>query len=166
MRDLAPTHVARAVALIESGQTYRPVARALGASKSAINRNALRYRATGSYDRRRGQGRKQSTTVRDDRFIVLQTLRNRSQTAVQTRSALEEVRGVQISERTVRRRLKEVKLGSYIPAKAPKLEVRHRVARLAFGHEHENWYIDQWSQVLFTDENPFCVNTIDGRERI
>jgi transposase len=166
MRDLAPTHVARAVALIESGQTYRPVARALGASKSTINRNVLRYRATGSYDRRRGQGRKRSTTVRDDRFIVLQTLRNRSQTAVQTRSALEEVRGVQISERTVRRRLKEVELGSYVPAKVPKLEVRPRVARLAFGREHENWNIDQWSQVLFTDESRFCVNTIYGRERI
>jgi IS30 family transposase len=46
MRDLAPTHVARAVALIESGQTYRPVARALGASKSTINRNVLRYSMT------------------------------------------------------------------------------------------------------------------------
>jgi transposase len=78
MRDLAPTDVARAVALIESGQTYRAVARALGASKSTINCNVLRYRATGSYDRGRGQGRKRSTTVRDDRFIVLQTLRNRS----------------------------------------------------------------------------------------
>jgi hypothetical protein len=37
MRDLAPTDVARAVALIESGQTYRAPARALGASKSTIN---------------------------------------------------------------------------------------------------------------------------------
>jgi hypothetical protein len=71
---------------------------------------------------------------------------------------------VQISERAVRRRLKQAELGSYIPARAPKLEVRHRVARLAFGHENENWNIDQWSQVLFTDESPFCVNTIDGRK--
>jgi hypothetical protein len=73
---------------------------------------------------------------------------------------------VQISERAVRRRLKQAELGSYIPARAPKLEVRYRVARLAFGHENENWNIDQWSQVLFTDESPFCVNTIVGRERI
>jgi hypothetical protein len=85
---------------------------------------------------------------------------------VQTRSALEEVRGVQISERTVKRRLKEVELRSYVPAKVPKLEVRLRVARLAFGREHENWNIDQWSQVLFTDESRFCVNTIYGKERI
>jgi transposase len=92
MRDLAPTNVARAVALIESGQTYRALATALGTLKSTINCNVLRYRATGSYDRRRGQGRKRSTTVSNDRFIVLQTLRNRPQTAMQTRSALEEVR--------------------------------------------------------------------------
>jgi hypothetical protein len=70
------------------------------------------------------------------------------------------------AQRTVRRRLKEVELGSYVPAKVPKLEVRPRVARLAFGREHENWNIDQWSQVLFTDESRFCVNTIYGRERI
>jgi transposase len=56
MRDLAPTDVVRAVALIESGETYRAVATALGASKSTINRNVLRYRAIGSYDRRRGKG--------------------------------------------------------------------------------------------------------------
>jgi hypothetical protein len=52
MRDLAPTNVARAVALIESVQTYRAVTTTLGTSKSTINRNVLRYRATGSYDRR------------------------------------------------------------------------------------------------------------------
>jgi transposase len=91
MRDLAPTDVARAVTLIESGQTDRAVATALGASKSTINRNVLSYRATGSYDRRRGQGRKRSTRIRDNRFIMLQTLRNTPQTAMQTRSALEEV---------------------------------------------------------------------------
>jgi hypothetical protein len=62
---------------------------------------------------------------------------------------------VQISERTVRRRLKQVELGSYIPAKAPKLEIRHRVSRLAFGHENVNWNIDQWSQVLFTGRKSF-----------
>jgi transposase len=52
MRDLAPTNVARAVALIESVQTCRAVTTTLGTSKSTINRNVLRYRATGSYDRR------------------------------------------------------------------------------------------------------------------
>lgn len=114
---------------------------------------------------RRGQGRKRATSSQDDHFIKMQTLRNRRQTAVRTRNLLEEVRNVRISERTVRRRLNEVNLRSYVPAKAPKLERSHRVARLAFAREHQDWR-DEWGQVLFTDESRFCVNFVDGRERM
>jgi len=40
------------------------------------------------------------------------------------------------------------------------------VARLGFAREHENWKNDQWANVLFSDESRFCVNSIDGRERL
>jgi len=74
MADMASTDVAKAVALIEIGTTYSDVTDMLGKSKSTIYRNVRRWRQTREYVRRRGQGRKRSTTARDDRFIVLQTL--------------------------------------------------------------------------------------------
>lgn len=52
-----------------------------------------------------------------------------------------------------------------MPAKAPKLEAAHRVARLAFASAYRHWKIE-WSRVLFTDESRFCVNFVDGRERM
>lgn len=166
MGDLAPTDIARAVTLIEIGRSYSDVAEMFGKTKSTIHRNVTRWRQTGEYVRRRGQGRKRSTTAVDDRFLTLHILRNRRLTAVQTRNQLEEVRGTRIGQRTVRRRLKEVGIKSYRPKKAPKLQRRHRVARLAFAREHQNWTNDQWSKVLFTDESRFCINSIDGRERL
>lgn len=165
MSDLPATSVARAVTMIEEGHTYRSVGRALGVSTSVVHRVVRRYRTTGSYVRRRGQGRNRSTSDVDDRFIVLQTLRNRRQTAVQSRNRLQEVRNVNVSERTVRRRLTAAGLKSYVPAKAPKLETAHRVARLAFAREHRNW-TTEWSHVLFTDESRFCVDFVDGREKM
>lgn len=89
--------------------------------------------------RKRGQARNRATSAVDDLFIRVQTLKNRRQTAIQTRNVLEEVHNVRVCERTVRRRLNEVGLKSYVPAKAPKLEVSHRVARLAFARQHQNW---------------------------
>lgn len=166
MGDLSSTDVARAVAMIDNGRSYSDVANMFGKSKSTIHRNVIRWRQTGEYTRRRGQGRKRSTTAIDDRFIALQTLRNRRQTAVQTKNALDEVRGTRISERTVRRRLKEVGLKSYRTKKAPNLQRHHRVARLHFAREHQNWTDVQWAQVLFTDESRFLINSIDGRERL
>lgn len=165
MSDLPATEVARAITMIEAGHTYRSVSIVLGVSVSVVYRNVQRYRQTGSYVRRRGQGRKRATDALDDRFIRVQTLRNRLQTAVQTRNLLEEVRNVRVSERTVRRRLNDVGLQSRVPAKAPKLEVSHRVARLAFARQHRDW-TDEWRRVLFTDESRFCVNFVDGRQKM
>lgn len=166
MGDMTPTDVARAVVLIEIGTSYSDVADMLRKSKSTIYRNVRRWRQTGEYRRRRGQGRKRSTTARDDRFVVLQTLRNRRTTVPQMRNELEEVRGRRTSHRTISRRLKEVGLKAYRTKKAPQLQRRHRVARLRFAREHEIWENDQWVNVLFTDESRFCINSIDGRERL
>lgn len=79
MSDLPATEVARAVTMIEEGHTYRSVSRTLGVSVSVIHRNVKRYRQTGSYLRRPGQGRNRATSALDDRFIRVQTLRNRRQ---------------------------------------------------------------------------------------
>jgi len=116
--------------------------------------------------RRRGQGRKRSTTPKDDRFIVWQTLLSRRKTVPQLRSELEEVRRRRTSARTISRWLKEVGLKAYRTKKAPLLQRRHRVARLDFARERENWENDEWANVFFTDESRFCVNSIDGRERL
>lgn len=165
MSDLLATEVSGAVTMIEEGYTYRSVSSALGVSIFVIYRNVKRYRQTGSYVRRGGRGRNRATSAIDDRFIRVQTLRNRRQTVVQTRNVLEEVRNVRVSERTVRQHLNEVDLKSYAPVKALKLEVSHRVARIMFARRHRNW-TGQWARVLFTDESRFCINSIDGRERM
>jgi hypothetical protein len=46
---------------------------------------------------------------------------------------------------------------------APRLTREHRIARLAFAREHENWNIQDWGNVLFTDESRFCLYTSDRR---
>jgi len=86
---------------------------------------------------------------------------NRRKTVPQLRSELEEVRGRRINARTISRRLKEALLEG--TKKAPLLQRRHRVAKLDFAKD-ENWKNDQ--SFLFTDESQFCVNIIEGRERL
>lgn len=139
MSDLPASEVARTVTLIQEGHSYRSVSRALGVSASVVYRNVQQYRQTESYVRKPGQGRKRATSAVDDRFIRMQTLRNRRQNAVKTKHVLKEVRYVRVSERTVRRQVNEVGLKSYVPSKAPKLERSHRVDSLAFAHNHRDW---------------------------
>lgn len=98
--------------------------------------------------------------------MTLRVLRNRDSTAIGVRNELEEVRGIAVSERTVRRRLKEYGLSARRPANGPELTRGHRVERLRFAREHRNWGIEEWSKVLFSDESRFCLRSPDGRQRV
>ncbi|KAF2899460.1 hypothetical protein ILUMI_06715 [Ignelater luminosus] len=94
----------------------------------------------------------------DDRFLVLNTLRNRHLTSVETKNQL---RGTKVSVWTVWQRLQEVGLKACWPATGPKLLRCHRVARLQFARKHSIWNLAQWSTVLFTDESRFCLYSPD-----
>ncbi|CAH2267578.1 jg11867 [Pararge aegeria aegeria] len=147
MPDLAPTEIARALEMRRNGQTYRVISRDLCRTVSTIHRSIQRFRETGTYVRRAGQGRKRHTSCRDDRFIRLRVHRHPRLTAFKARHESEAVRGVTVSERTVRRRFSEAGLGSFVPTKAPRLEVNHRRNRLTFAQEHRLWNADQWSKI-------------------
>ena len=60
---LDPADVARAVQLLEDGNTQREVARCFAVSHSMISWFWTRYQKTGEYSRRPGQGRNRCTTA-------------------------------------------------------------------------------------------------------
>lgn len=158
--------VARAVSLVEDGRSVRYAARAIGKPETTVRRAVQRYRETHMYTRRRGSGRPRATSARDDRFLMLQSLRNRHQTAVELAHRLRTVRDRAVSAQTVRRRLVEGGLKSRRPARVPTLTVRHRQQRLQFARFHENWDENNWRRVLFSDESRFCLRSPDGRHRV
>ena len=123
------------VALIEAGQNQSQVALQLNLSRFAVRRVYQLYAG------RQGSGRKQATTQRDGRFVVSTTLRNRCLNAV--RQQLQNVREVEVSRWTARRRLAEAGLTAHRPATGPKLTPAHRQARLQFARNHVNWTMDQ-----------------------
>lgn len=161
-----PVISARIVAALENGDGQRATSRRFNVSLSTVQRTYQRYQETGLLTRRAGSGRKKATTARDDRFIVLTSLRNRTLTAVNIRNHLHEVRNINISEWTVRRRLHSAELSSRTRATGPPLTRAHRVARLNFAREHLAWNLEDWSRVLFSDESRFCLTGSDRRVRV
>lgn len=164
--SLSSETVASIISLIEDGRSQRYVANRFAVSRSTVQRVYTRFIETGSYSRRHGTGPRRKTSNRDDRFIVSLVLRNRHTTAVEARNELQHVRNVNVSERTVRRRLQESTLYSRRPATGPELLRQHRVARLQFARQHQNWNVGDWRHVMFTDESRFALRSPDGRERV
>ena len=163
---MSASDAAKAVALVEDGRSYRCVAEVLGTSHSSVQRAIIKFRELNIYDRKPGSGRKRKTSLNDDRFIIIQILRNRHTSTAETRNHLEHVRNIRVSERTVGMRLVEANLRARRPETGTELFREHRLARLQFANEHLNWTADHWGNVLFTDESRFCVKSSDGRQRV
>ena len=99
------TDAAKALALIEDCCIFRNVADRLRKSLCSVHRAVKRFREHQTYSRISGSGNSRASSRVDDKFILLQALRDRHTTAVQLRNRFQRVRGMNVSERTVRRRL-------------------------------------------------------------
>ena len=62
-----------------------------------------------------------------------------------------------ISTSTVQRRLHESGLHGRIAAKKPLLKKTNKKKRLALAKKHEQWTLDRWKSVLWSDESKFEI---------
>ena len=97
-RDLPESMAWRIIGRVESGQTQRSVADAVGVARSVVARLWNRFQQPGDVIRRPGQGRPRAITVTDERYIQLTARRNRIDNATQLQRR-------RVSTQTVRNRL-------------------------------------------------------------
>lgn len=157
---------ARAVAMIQEGNSQRSVAIQIVVSHRAIRNAWGRYQETGSVARRRGTGRARATTAQEDRYIRLTARRQRKITARALQNQLRQSTGMRVSDQTIRNRLHEDGQRYRTRAVRLKLTSAHRAERLRFAHDHSNWSMDNWKTVLFTDETKVKFLSDDRRVRV
>ena len=144
---------AQIVALHKEGYSERLISQKIKCSKNAVHNAIVKFRITGTYSTAKKSGRPRKTTPRDDLMIRRTAVRSPMSSASKIRSALL-AKGTNISRRTVSRRLvDDFGLKAHKPARKPRLTQAMKVKRLAFAKKHVQWTIQQWHQVLFTDES-------------
>ncbi|GFT77416.1 transposable element Tcb2 transposase [Trichonephila clavipes] len=130
-RDLPESMAWRVIGRLESGQTQRSVADTVGVARSVVARTWNRFKETGNVRRRPGAAAK---------TVALGT-------------------GRRVSSQTARNRLHEGGLYARRPMVCIPLTPHHRAARRRWAAEHRDWEQHDWSQVLFTDESQFSLES-------
>lgn len=165
LRHLIPADANRALGMLQAGMRQVDVAQQLGTSQSVISRLWRRFTDTGSTARRRGQGRRRSTTRRQDRYLELTVRRNPTISATQLRQQLQDAAGALVSVRTVRNRLYGFGLRARRPFRGVSLTQRHRRQRQQWARQRRNWDVE-WNSVLFSDESRFGLHSDSRRIRV
>ena len=89
MRHLNANEVVRAVTMLQEGRTFHQVVHALDVSSSVIYWLWGRYRETGLYSRRAGQGRRRITIQQEGLYLALDALSHYTATARDLQNAHE-----------------------------------------------------------------------------
>lgn len=93
------------IAAYECGKTFSEIAQAFGRYVSTISRFINHYKATKSFDCKAGRGSKRKTTDKDDKALVRIVMHDRFLTS---RKVMEALPTLNVSQRTVRRRMAEL----------------------------------------------------------
>ncbi len=99
----------------------------------------------------RGQ-RRMARLVRDDRKVTVTQINTSYNQGMQNT----------ISEHTTRRTLKQMGYSSRRPHRVPLLSAKNRKQRLQFTHARQNWTIEDWKNVAWSDESRFLLRHSDG----
>ena len=62
----------------------------------------------------------------------------------------------------MKNRLNEVDLEGIVAKKKSPLSAKHQKDRLNFAKKHQSWCVDDWKQVLFSDESKINKKGSDG----
>ncbi len=90
---------------------------------------------------------------------------DRKATGTQTTTRYNQGMQNSISERTTHRTVMQMGYSSRRPHWVPLLN-RNRKRRLQFTPAHQNWTIEDWKNVAWSDESQFLLQHSDGRVRI
>jgi transposase len=109
------------------------------------------------------RGRPSKLSSRDRHSIIQQIHSGRLDNAVQVTQFINSTITTPVTPQTVRNVLKESGFYSATKKKVPMLKKTHRQKRLEFAHYHENWTVEDWKRVLWSDETKINRIGSDGK---
>jgi len=152
------------VVLKKEGFTNEHIADRAGVHKSTVKRVWKKYNTTGLIDDLKRSGRPQILSPRKKRLVTNTLKKGLAKTATGIQKELRLSQDLQISRQTVARTLNEQGYVSRVKSKKPLLSSKHIKARFKWAKSHENWEVEDWKNVVWSDETKFNLLNSDGKE--
>lgn len=143
------------------GYSQRYIGALVNRPLKTVNRIIQAYKYEGRIQDAPRAPRPKATTDDEDALIVAAAVRNPFLPAPAIREDLD----LDVSDTTVRRRLRTAGLRSRVAAQKPLLTAANKDARRQFAELHEAWTSEEWGRVIFSDESTFSTRQ-DQRLRV
>jgi hypothetical protein len=161
MKPLSSTKVELIIQMLKSGHSGHQISSALDVSTGVISKICLKH----CPDIPKSSGGCHPKLSPSNIYYATYLIeRGKVDNAVQASTVLKNIINQPLSSQTVRRSLKKAGLEAVVKKKKPFLSKRHRKARMDFATTHLYWTVEDWKQVIWSDETKINRLGSDGRK--
>ena len=160
MHPLSSNKHSTAISLLHEGYSLRQIQSRTGLGKSTVGR--IKKELDQDKENSKG-GRPSKLSHWDKQTIMCQITTGRLDNAVQATKFINNIIPHPVCPQTVRNILKANNFCSVVKKKCPLLKRQHRINHLKFAKYHENWTVEDWKRVLWSDETKINRIGSDGR---
>jgi transposase len=160
MRPITPAQHLRVITLYSETPSIRHVASKTGLGKSTVAEVVSGVEV--DMEKRR-KGRPPKLSEHNKRQILRQITTGRLDNASQATQFINPTLPHPVHPQTVRNALKKADYRSVVKRKCPLLKKVHCQCHLKFALAHQNWTVEDWKRVLWSDETKINRIASDGR---
>lgn len=145
--------------LLSQGFSSRKIAHKTGISKS---RTALLAQEVGSNKENHPGGRPKKLSPHDQRALASMIHTGKASNATQAAKHINGIISDPVCTQTVRNALHDDTYKAYTKPKRPKLTSAQKKARLKFAQKFQDWTVEDWKKVIWSDECKINIYGSDG----
>ena len=160
MRPIPSAQRSTIISLLHEHYSVHEIQLKTGIGKSTIGR--IKKELDMDKENSKG-GRPSKLSPQDKQSIICQITTGKLDNAVQAAHFINSILPSPVSPQTVRNLLKENNFHSVVKKKCPLLKKQHQQDCLKFAKYHENWTVEDWKRVLWSDETKINRIGSDGR---
>jgi len=151
----------------EDGLSFGRISHDLHISKSTAINIFQKNRRTGTVENEERSGRPKRLSDRNSRHLKLHVIRNRQQSLSNIMNFANTLLPEgNVSKSTVRRELHSQKLFKRVSIKKPYVNALNRERRVMWVREREQWNMDRWRQIIWSDEMAVATGTMQQRQLV
>src|SRR5882762_4579797 len=149
MRPISAQKHSSVVSLLNEGYSQHQIHTRTGLGKGTIGR--ISKEVEGNKENHPG-GHTSKLSPHDKQSIICQISSGKLDNAVQATQFINSTISTSVTPQTIRNVLKEASFRSATKKKVSMLKGSHHQQCLKFVQYHENWTVEDWKRVLWTDE--------------
>src|SRR5436305_6088250 len=161
MQPLSAAQRNHILSLLDSGHSAHQISSSTGIHHTTISKLRRQYRP---YLQKCPAGRPAKLSEADARYAVHLIASRKAENAVEITRTLQEITNQPLSAQTTRRCLKNIGMKAVVKTTRPFLTKRHMRERLDFAISHQDWTVEDWKRVVWSDETKINRMGSDGRK--